>query len=142
MPSPYKKAPQSMTPQAKRTFQMKFDALCRAYGDPLAGLFALAASTNDPEIKLRCFAELLPYRYARLKQIELTGAGGIGGEGGRTNIFISTAPPAQLPAPGRNITPSPLHLVSGSPYPTPTQRPGDLTVDATGPGEPPTDPLT
>jgi hypothetical protein len=58
-----------------RTFAMRFDALSQLYGDPLAGLFALAYSSSDPEIKLRAFSELLPYRHPRLKQVEHTGDG-------------------------------------------------------------------
>ena len=58
-----------------RTFAMRFDALSTLYGDPLAGLFALAYSSADPEIKLRAFSELLPYRHPRLKQVEHTGDG-------------------------------------------------------------------
>ena len=62
-----------MQKQAPRTFAMKFDALCQLYGDPLAGLFALAYSTQDEEVRLRALAELLPYRHPRLKQVEHTG---------------------------------------------------------------------
>jgi len=64
-----------MQKQQPRTFQMKFDALCTLYGDPLAGLFALAYSSNDEELRLRALAELLPYRHPRLKQVEHTGDG-------------------------------------------------------------------
>jgi hypothetical protein len=64
-----------MQKQQPRTFQMKFDALCQMYGDPLAGLFALAYGTQDEELRLRALAELLPYRHPRLKQVEHTGDG-------------------------------------------------------------------
>jgi len=64
-----------MQKAAPRTFAMKFDALCALYGDPLAGLFALAYSTSDEEVRLRALAELLPYRHPRLKQVEHTGDG-------------------------------------------------------------------
>jgi len=64
-----------MQKQQPRTFAMKFDALCALYGDPLAGLFALAYSTSDEEVRLRALAELLPYRHPRLKQVEHTGDG-------------------------------------------------------------------
>ena len=57
---------------------MKFDALCQLYGDPLAGLFALAYGTQDEEVRLRALAELLPYRHPRLKQVEHTGDGRTG----------------------------------------------------------------
>jgi hypothetical protein len=67
-----------MQKNAPRTFAMKFDALCTLYGDPLAGLFALAYGTQDEELRLRALAELLPYRHPRLKQVEHTGDGRTG----------------------------------------------------------------
>ena len=101
-----------------RTFAMRFDALSTLYGDPLAGLFALAYSSNDPEIKLRAFSELLPYRHPRLKQVEHTGDGRTGPQ---VVMQINLSPDAlgpplstpSLPNYTREITLPPVTHIAG-----------------------------
>jgi hypothetical protein len=108
-----------------RTFAMRFDALSTLYGDPLAGLFALAYSSSDPEIKLRAFSELLPYRHPRLKQVEHTGDGRSGPQVVmQINLSPAQAQEALTPAGTtrdtpilsnytREITPTPSPIVQG-----------------------------
>lgn len=67
----------------------KFDTLARRLGDPMARLFLLQEAKKvdidgverpDTEMQFKAAAELMPYRYPKLKVAEVhhTGAGGAG----------------------------------------------------------------
>ena len=113
---------------------MRFDALSTLYGDPLAGLFALAYSSNDPEIKLRAFSELLPYRHPRLKQVEHTGDGR---NGPQVVMQINLSPSQVAEALGPPLStpslPNYTREIEVSPH---APQPGEVSPDEGGPGGP------
>lgn len=87
----------------------RFDALARRIGDPLTTLFLSLQATRvvtvsegqavevpDQEMRFRAAAELMPYRYPKLKasEVHFTGQGG----GPTVNIQINVEAPTQVSA--------------------------------------------
>lgn len=106
--------PTAIVPTQPGTVVQRFDRLARTFGDPMAKLFMLQRATRreydrdsqlvevpDTEMQFRAAAELMPYRYPKLKVAEVrhSGAGGAG-----VNIQINFAAPA--PPPTVDVTPT------------------------------------
>ena len=56
-------------PAGMEPLQDRFDKLARRIADPLTTLFMLQLSL-DPDLKFKAAAELMPYRYRKLKPRE------------------------------------------------------------------------
>jgi hypothetical protein len=82
----------------------RFDTLARRLGDPMARLFLLQNATTtyvlddgssverpDQEMQFRAAAELMPYRYPKLKVSDVNHTGAT--PGGTLNIQINISPP-------------------------------------------------
>lgn len=85
----------------------KFDTLARRLGDPMARLFLLTNATidtidekgsvvsrPDTEMQFRAAAELMPYRYPKLKASEVNHTGAVGAGVLNIQINIGSAPQA------------------------------------------------
>jgi len=68
----------------------RFDTLARRLGDPMARLFLLQ-NAPDQEMQFRAAAELMPYRYPKLKVSDVNHTGAV--PGGTLNIQINISPP-------------------------------------------------
>ncbi len=92
----------------------KFDTLARRLGDPMARLFLLTQATvdtvnedgtvtarPDTEMQFRAAAELMPYRYPKLKASEVThtGSGAPGGVNIQINIGMAPQETTRVSSP-------------------------------------------
>ncbi len=101
--------PTAIVPTRPGGISERWDQLARRFGDPLAKLFLIQATTYDEDRAIRAAAELLPYRYPKLKVSEtrLSAADGAGGVSVTINIGQPLDPamraidvtPADLPDP-------------------------------------------
>lgn len=82
--------PTAIVPTRPEPVFVRFDKLARQFGDPMAKLFSIQ-SCGDAELEFRAAAELMPYRYPRLKSSETVLRAG-DGEGG-VNIVINFGTP-------------------------------------------------
>jgi hypothetical protein len=84
--------PTAIVPTRPGTAIERYDKLAEQFADPMVTLFMMqdpVLGSPDDEVRLRAAAELMPYRYPKLKLTEIRGAGGPGGPGGFTiNINI------------------------------------------------------
>lgn len=82
--------PTAIIPHRPVDARERFDTLARRFGDPMAKLFLLQ-NCGDPELEFKSAAELMPYRYPRLKSSETV----INAQGAeQVNIQINIGGPA------------------------------------------------
>lgn len=89
------------------TARERFDTLARRFGDPMTRLFLLQHSTipgvaadgspverPDTEMQFKAAAELMPYRYPKLKVSDVNHSGAP--PGGTLNVQINISAPQQI----------------------------------------------
>lgn len=92
--------PTAIVPARPGSTAERWDSLARAYGDPMAKLFLLAATGTTEDTQRMAAAELLPYRFPKLRAQEtVINAQGAGQVNVQINIGGAPPPPPALPAP-------------------------------------------
>jgi hypothetical protein len=91
--------PTAIVPTRPGPAHERFDRLAEQFGDPMTTLFITQSplvGSKDEELRVRAAAELMPYRYAKLRTSELNvnaqGAGNV-----NIQINIGAAPPPPPP---------------------------------------------
>ena len=98
--------PRAIIPSRPAQTREKFDTLARRIADPMVTLFlsmkatttAIAADGTvkevpDQEMRFKAAAELMPYRYPKLKTTDVNHSGLPPGAGGAVNIQINIGSP-------------------------------------------------
>ena len=106
--------PTAIVPAQPGSVAQRFDRLARAFGDPMAKLFLLQSAkarhpltgeaTDNPDLDMqfKAAAELMPYRYPKLKIQENRGDAGGGGGGVVIQINLGGEAPPTI-----DVTPQP-----------------------------------
>lgn len=103
--------PTAIIPTRPEGIARRYDALARQFRDPLVTLFTLQ-DEEDPELRFKAAAELLPYRYPKLRAQEVTHKGDAGGAGGvniQINFQTPGASPTSAAAPGPTVEVKAVH---------------------------------
>jgi hypothetical protein len=95
--------PTTLVPVRPVPLAERWDTLARRIKDPVVTLFT-ALESPDPEMRFKAAAELMPYRYPKLKasEVNFTGAGG---GGPAVAIQINIASPATDRVQVSSVTP-------------------------------------
>ena len=94
--------PTAIMPTRPAPLAERYDLLARRFGDPLARLFVIANTSPFEEYRLRASAELLPYRYPKLRAQELSLAAG---SQSPITINITLGPAPSAPPAEIDVTP-------------------------------------
>jgi len=94
--------PTSIVPTRPVPLAERWDTLARRIKDPVVTLFTMLES-SDAEMRFKAAAELMPYRYPKLKasEVNFTGAGG---GGPAVNIQINLGGPKTDPVVVSSVT--------------------------------------
>lgn len=101
--------PTAIVPTRSGSQHERFDTLARRLGDPMARLFLIAASSPSEEMQFRASAELMPYRYPKLRVQETRLSADTGAGGGMSITINIGGPPADPALRAVDVTPKP-HL--------------------------------
>ena len=94
--------PTAIIPVRPQPLSERFDTMARRIKDPVVTLFTLMESA-DPEMQFKAAAELMPYRYPKLKASEVNFTGGGGGP--TVNVQINFSSPKTDPVVVSSDTP-------------------------------------